>query len=82
VIILVAGALGVMYYRRRQRRPDHSAAVVFEQEARSVGDQKTFVGGGAARSINISAAATDSPHLHEFFPPVIGTSSHSSESSA
>jgi hypothetical protein len=79
----VAGALGVMYYRRRQRRPDHSAAVVFEQEARSVGDQKTFVGGsGAARSINISAAATDSPHLHEFFPPVIGSSSHSSESSA
>ncbi len=82
MIILVAGALGVMYYRRRQSRPDHSAAVVFEQEARSVGDQKTFVGGGgAARSINISAAATDSPHLHEFFPPVIG-SSHASESSA
>jgi hypothetical protein len=69
-----------MYYRRRQRMPDRSAAVVFEQESRAVGDQKTIVP-GTTRSINIGGGSAENPDLHEFFPPSMG-GVHSAESSA
>lgn len=68
IIIIAIGALAFFYVKRRRRAPDRSAAVVFEQEARAVGDQKTIVPG--ARTISISGSA-DNPDLHEFFPPRI-----------
>lgn len=72
VIIIVLGALGVMYFRRRRlRQPDRGAAVVFEQEARSVGDQKTIVPGTRIAQVR-TGGSQGSPDLHEFFPPVLG----------
>eukprot|EP00088_Acartia_fossae_P066614 TRINITY_DN8268_c2_g1_i13.p1 TRINITY_DN8268_c2_g1~~TRINITY_DN8268_c2_g1_i13.p1 ORF type:complete len:342 (-),score=44.23 TRINITY_DN8268_c2_g1_i13:107-1132(-) len=76
--------LAAIAFRKRQlsrQRPDASAAVVYDREARSVADERTMVGGqrnnysigggNSTQSVNGSGAGSGDggKNYHEYFPP-------------
>merc|ERR1712154_306605 len=75
VILLLAGVLvGAIFYRRRQRkRPDATAAVIYDREAKASQDTANMMRNPNTAELGIkdgqpSEQEEDNKHLHEFFP--------------
>jgi len=73
VILLLAAVLaGAVFYRRRQRkRPDATAAVIYDREAKASQDTADMMKNSNNPELGIKEDQTseqDNKHLHEFFP--------------
>jgi len=73
VILILASVLaGAIFYRRRQRkRPDATAAVIYDREAQASQDTANMMKNSNNPELGIKDGHTsveDNKHLHEFFP--------------
>jgi len=73
VILLLAGLLaGAIFYRRRQKkRPDATAAVIYDREAKASQDTANMMRNSNTAELGTKDGQTseqDNKHLHEFFP--------------
>jgi len=69
ILLLVAILVGAVFYRRRQRkRPDATAAVVYEREAKASQDTADMMRSSNNAELGQTSEQEDNKHLHEFFP--------------